>query len=144
MAEILGPDIEICAFVIEGKKKVFAKAQRSTELSKQKKGWVHQSPLLTTGRRHSKCQHHTDLSGLPVRFLITLLISKQTKLRGSFIFSFLNNVFLFSFLHLNCALLLPGTSSKELKVFQVSRTWAEFEELWKLEVKMVSHGLRDK
>lgn len=89
VAEILGPDIEICVFAIGKKRnrKVFAKAQRSSELSKQKKGRVHRSPLLTTGRCHSECQHHTDPSGLPVCYLITLLISRQTKLRGSFVFS---------------------------------------------------------
>lgn len=55
-----------------------------TEGSKTEHTFTH---LFSTGRCHSECQHHTDPSGLPVCYLITLLISRQTKLRGSFVFS---------------------------------------------------------
>lgn len=55
--------------------------------NKRRGGRVHQSFLLTTGRCHWGLQHGRDLSAQPMCFLITLLISRQTKFRSSSIFS---------------------------------------------------------
>lgn len=121
-AEILGPDIEICAFAMgEGqKKKKKEKKTQSMSLpklkaaqsfqNKRREGRFHQSFLLTTGRCCSGRQHGRDLSAQPMCFLITLLISRQTKFRSSSIFSLLKNISHIYFLHFNCTLRLPVIS----------------------------------
>lgn len=93
-AEILGPDIEICAFAMgEGKKErktqvvSFAKAQSSSELSKTKrKTEVHQS-FSPQEDATEPCNGQRFFSAQPMCFVITLLISRQTKFRSSSIFS---------------------------------------------------------
>lgn len=92
-----------------GKNNVFAKAQRSSVLLKQKKGRAHRSSPLTPGRHRSEGRQHRSVNFACV-VLIALLISRQTKMRGSFIFSLLifSTFIIFFFLHFNSTLPLPN------------------------------------
>lgn len=95
-------------YLLWEKNNAFAKAQRNSELSKQKKR--KKSPSVIPPPSHRKMPFtlpalHRAIHFVHV-FLITLLIRRQTKIRDSSIFSFF--FFLIFSTFLSCILIVPS------------------------------------
>lgn len=103
---------------------VFAKAQSSSELSKQKEGRTGPSVFLHH-RKMPLSQHGRDLSAQPMCFVITAksLVGKLNLEAAPF---FPLKIFYIYFLHFNCTLWLPVISQgywRCLGLWDTARIW---------------------
>lgn len=108
--KFLGQTLRSVHLSWERKTMSLPKAQRSSELSKQKR----RKSLSISPFQYRKMPHRMPvLHGLvnSVCSLITSVISRQTNIRNCSIFSPFH-IFHFSFLHFKCALLFPDTPTE--------------------------------